>query len=141
MTTNIDEELNERILGCAIRVHRELGPGLLESAYRECLRFELYQAGLCVRAEVPLGVTYRESRIECGYRADIVVEDRVLLELKTVDRILPIHEAQLLTYLRFSGIEVGFLLNFNAMSLRKGIRRMLLSKPRTPAEIERLSSP
>src|SRR3569832_1393547 len=93
-------DLTERIIGCAIEVHRVLGPGLLESAYEECLPFELKQAGFVVARQVPLPVIYKDVRLDCGYRIDIVVEETVIIELKTVETILPVHEAQLLTYLR-----------------------------------------
>jgi GxxExxY protein len=119
------DPLTERIIGAAIEVHRELGPGLLESAYEECLCHELELAGMKVRRQVPLPVRYKTVQLEVGYRMDIVVEDRVVLELKTVDQLLPIHDAQLLTYLRLSGIRVGLLLNFNTVMLRDGIRRLV----------------
>ena len=118
--------LTERIIGLAIEVHRHLGPGLLESAYEECLAFELRQAGLAVRRQVPLPVVYKSVRLDCGYRLDIVVEDRVSLELKTVERLLPIHEAQMLTYLKLSTIRTGLLINFHTPALKDGIRRLML---------------
>lgn len=121
----IDGTLTRRILGCAIEVHRVLGPGLLENAYRECLLRELKLAGLAVRREVHIPVSYKGVELDCGFRADIVVEDSVVLELKAVDRLLPIHDAQLLTYLKLAGRRVGLLLNFNSTSLRNGIRRLV----------------
>ena len=120
------DPLTERIIGFAIEVHRNLGPGLLESAYEECLCYEIEQAGLVFRRQVPLPLVYKSVRLDCGYRLDVVVENRVILELKTVDRLQPIHEAQMLTYLRLSGIRVGLLLNINIAVLKDGIRRMLL---------------
>ena len=119
-------ELTEKIIGCAIEVHRHLGPGLLESAYEECLCHELEQQGLRFRRQVPLPVEYKGIRLECGYRIDIVVEDLVLLELKTVEILHPVHEAQLLTYLKLSGIRVGLLINFHVPVLKDGIRRRAL---------------
>ena len=118
--------LTQRIIGFAIEVHRQLGPGLLESAYEECLCYELRQAGLVFQRQVPLPVTYKAVRLDCGYRVDVVVENAVILELKTVERLIPVHEAQLLTYLRLSGLRTGLLLNFNSPVLRDGIRRMVL---------------
>jgi GxxExxY protein len=118
--------LTQRIIGFAIEVHRQLGPGLLESAYEECLCYELRQAGLVFQRQVPLPVIYKAVRLDCSYRVDVVVENAVILELKTVERLIPVHEAQLLTYLRLSGLRTGLLLNFNSPVLRDGIRRMVL---------------
>lgn len=118
--------LTERIIGFAIEVHRQLGPGLLESAYEECLCFELKHAGLHFRRQVSLPVVYKSVQLDCGYRLDIVVDDRVILELKTVERVMPVHEAQMLTYLKLSGISTGLLLNFNSAVLKDGIRRLIL---------------
>jgi GxxExxY protein len=114
------------VIGAAIEVHRSLGPGLLESAYEECLCYELHVAGLTYRRQVDLPVTYKSVRLDCGYRMDLVVEERLVIELKTVEKILPIHEAQLLTYLRLSGIRTGLLVNFNTPALRQGLKRMRL---------------
>ena len=121
-----NDPLTEKIIGFAIGIHRDLGPGLLESAYEECLCYELEQGGLSFRRQAALPVVYKSVRLECGYRMDIVVEDQVIIELKTVERLLPIHEAQMLTYLKLSGIRTGLLLNFNVPALKDGIRRMLL---------------
>lgn len=121
-----DDPLSRRIIGCAIAVHRVLGPGLLESAYLECLCYELTKAGIRFGREVPLPVVYREVRLDCGYRLDIVVEGEVLIELKAVDKIHPIHEAQILTYLRLSGIRKGLLINFNVSVLKSGVKRFVL---------------
>lgn len=118
--------LSARIIGFAIEVHRHLGPGLLESAYEECLCFELKSAQIPFKRQVALPVTYKSVRLDCGYRLDIVVCDSLILELKTVERLLPVHEAQMLTYLKLSGIRVGLLLNFNVPVLRDGLRRLLL---------------
>ena len=122
--TNQNDPLTERIIGFAIEAHRHLGPGLLESAYEECLCHELSQDGLVFRRQVPLPVVYKSVRLDCGYRLDIVVENTVIIELKAVERLMPIHEAQLITYLKLSGIPTGLLLNFNTPVLRKGIRRL-----------------
>jgi GxxExxY protein len=121
-----NDPLTEKIIGFAIGIHRDLGPGLLESAYEECLCYELEQGGLSFRRQAALPVVYKSVLLECGYRMDIVVEDQVIIELKTVERLLPIHEAQMLTYLKLSGIRTGLLLNFNVPVLKDGIRRMLL---------------
>ena len=109
-----NDPLTERIIGFAIEVHRHLGPGLLESAYEECLCHELSQDGLVFRRQVPLPVVYKSVRLDCGYRLDVVVENSVVVELKAVERLMPIHEAQLITYLKLSGIPTGLLLNFHS---------------------------
>lgn len=121
-----NDPLTEKVIGLAIEVHRHLGPGLLESAYEECLCFELETNGIGHIRQVPLPVTYKNTKLECGYRMDLVVEDKLVIELKTVDRLLPIHEAQLLTYLKLSGLKTGLLLNFNSSVLKDGIRRLVL---------------
>jgi GxxExxY protein len=120
------DQLTERVIGFAIEVHRHLGPGLLESAYEECLCFELKQNGIIHRRQVALPVVYKSVRLDCGYRMDIVVADVLVIELKTVETLLRVHEAQLLTYLKLSGLGIGLLLNFNAAVLKDGIRRMVL---------------
>ena len=107
-------------------MHRHLGPGLLESVYEECLFWELGQAGLKTQRQVPLPVVYKEVQLDIGYRLDLVVEDELIVELKTVDKLLPIHEAQLLTYLKLSGMKTGLLLNFHSAVLRDGMKRMVL---------------
>ena len=107
-------------------MHRHLGSGLLESAYEECLFWELGQAGLKTQRQVPLPVVYKEVQLDLGYRLDLVVEDELIVELKTVDKLLPIHEAQLLTYLKLSGMKTGLLLNFHSAVLRDGMKRMVL---------------
>lgn len=118
-----NDEITEKIIGCAIAVHRVLGPGLLESAYEECLAFELKAMRLKIERQVAVPVTYKEVYLDYGYRMDLLVENNVVVELKTVDAILPVHEAQILTYLRFSGKELGLLINFNVKLLKHGIRR------------------
>ena len=114
-----------RILACAIDVHRVLGPGMLESAYRTCLLHRLRMEGIAVKREEPVTIEFRGLMIESAYRADVIVEDAVLLELKSVDALLPVHEAQILTYLKFLKLLVGLLLNFNVTSLSKGMRRFV----------------
>jgi len=113
------------IISAAIEVHRQLGPGLLEATYEACLCFELEQAGIQCAQEVPLPVVYKQIRLDCGYRIDITVEDDILLEIKSVERLMPIHEAQMLTYLRLSGRRIGLLMNFNATRLKDGLRRFI----------------
>lgn len=120
------DELSNKIIGCAIKVHRTLGPVLLESAYEGCLCYELAQAGIPFRRQVELPVQYETVKIDCGYRLDILVDDQVLVELKTVEKILPVHEAQLLSYLKLSRYKIGILLNFNVEILKDGIKRMVL---------------
>jgi GxxExxY protein len=117
--------LTERIIKLGIKVHRKLGPGLLESVYKQCLCWELHHDGLAFDQEVPLPIIYEDMRIDKGYRADMIVERSVLLELKSVERILPIHEAQTLTYLRLSGCRTGLLMNFNGVLLKDGLRRFI----------------
>ena len=122
------DELNkitEAILGAAIEVHRNLGPGLLESAYRECLRYELLQRGYEALQEVPLPLIYKGVGLDCGYRLDLLVNDAVIVEIKSVESLAPIHEAQLLSYLKISGGKIGLLLNFNVKILKYGgIKRL-----------------
>lgn len=119
------DALSGEIIGAAIEVHGQLGPGLLESAYRACLVEELRLRGISYRQEVALPINYRGLLLQAGYRLDLLVEDLVILELKSVQRLEPIHQAQLLTYLRISGRWLGLLLNFNTDRLRNGLRRML----------------
>ncbi len=120
------DSLTEKIIGFGIEVHRQLGPGLLESAYEECLCFELAQAEIPFKRQVALPVVYKNVELECGYRMDIVVEDSVVVELKTVEKLLPIHQAQLLTYLRLGNLRTGLLMNFNCVVLKDGIKRVVL---------------
>ena len=114
------------IIGAAIEVHRHLGPGLLESTYEECLCHELHLRGLDFKRQLELPVLYKGLKLDCGYRIDIIVQDEVVLELKSVERILPVHEAQLLTYLKLAGKKVGLLVNFNVPLLTQGIIRRVL---------------
>jgi GxxExxY protein len=119
-------ELTEHIIGLAMRVHRRLGPGLLESIYEDCLCHELEQASIPFQRQVPLAVVYDNIRLGCGYVADVIVAQQVVLELKSVERLLPLHQSQLLTYLRLSPCRIGLLINFNAASLRDGLKRCVL---------------
>jgi GxxExxY protein len=123
MGSLVQEELTKSIIGAAIEVHRILGPGLMESTYEECLCRELGLRGHAFQRQVPLPVTYKGVRLDCGYRLDIVVEDTVILELKAVEEIAPVHEAQLMTYLKLSQKKVGLLINFHVPVLKDGILR------------------
>lgn len=122
----IDADLTSEIIAAAICVHRELGPGLLESAYQASLCRELSLRGIAFQSQLELPVEYKGVRLDCGYRVDLLVDNRVVVELKSVERILSVHEAQLLTYLRLSGVHVGLLFNFNVPALRRGILRRVL---------------
>jgi GxxExxY protein len=115
----------ETIIGAAIEVHRHLGPGLLESAYEECLCEELLLRKIPFKRQIPLPVTYKSKKLDIGYRIDLLVNDEVVVELKTVETILPIHEAQTLTYMRLGGWQVGLILNFNVTILKNGIKRLV----------------
>jgi GxxExxY protein len=118
------EDGTEEIIGALIEVHRHLGPGLLESAYEACLSRELVVRGLRHTRQCPLSIVYKGVVVDCSYRLDVVVEERVLLELKTIERVLPIHKAQVITYLRLSGLPVGLLVNFNVRTLKDGLHRL-----------------
>ncbi len=122
----INEDLTSQIIGAAIEVHRALGPGLLESAYRRCLCHELSLRGLAYREEVPIPIKYKGMQLECGYRADLIVEDCVVVELKAVEALTGIHTAQLMTYLKLSAKKIGLLVNFNSHLLKDGIERVVL---------------
>ncbi|HLH17304.1 MAG TPA: GxxExxY protein [Bryobacteraceae bacterium] len=119
------DAITEQIIGAAIEVHRHLGPGLLESAYEQCLCFELSQLGLQFARQVDLPVSYKGVKLDCGYRLDLVVEGEVIVELKAVEELAPVHSAQLLTYLKLSGKKVGLLMNFNEPVLRRGLKRLV----------------
>ncbi|HXG08672.1 MAG TPA: GxxExxY protein [Gemmataceae bacterium] len=121
--------LSEIIIGAAIAVHRELGPGLLESAYEACLEFELLDRGIKVERQKQQPVIYRGIKVDCGYRLDLLVEDLIILELKAVDQFHPIHEAQLISYLKLSGCKLGLLINFNVRVLKDGIKRLVHNFP------------
>lgn len=133
-----EDGLTRGVIGCAITVHRTLGCGLLESAYDECLAYELVKNGFGVARHVVMPIMYDGVRIELGYRPDLIIDGELIVELKTVSQLLPVHEAQLLTYLRLSGITRGLLMNFHSQPLVKGIKRMILShtspysSPRSP---------
>jgi GxxExxY protein len=122
----IEEHTTEAIIGAAIEVHRELGPGLLEAAYEECFCHELHLRSLNFQRQVELPVVYKGLTLNCGYRLDVMVENAVVVELKAIEQILPIHQAQLLTYLKLTGKKVGLLINFNVAVLKNGIVRRVL---------------
>ena len=119
-------QVTEKVIGAAINVHRALGPGLLESAYEACLAFELVECGLKVEQQKPIPVIYKTVRLDCGYRLDLLVNNIVIVEIKSVDHLMPIHGAQLLSYLKLSECKVGLLINFNVKMLKEGIRRLIL---------------
>ena len=120
------DELSNKVLGCALEVHRELGPGLLESAYEQCLAYELNRAKVPFKLQVDLPVEYKQIKLDCGYRMDLLVDDRLIVELKSVDLLLKVHEAQILTYMKLAKVRVGLLINFNVDVLKKGIKRFVL---------------
>jgi GxxExxY protein len=124
-------QITESIIGAAIEVHRTLGPGLLESAYEACLAFELTERGLKVEQQKPLPVVYREVKLDCGYRLDLLVEEAVIVEVKAADHLAPVHQAQLLSYLKLTGCHVGLLINFNVKALKDGLRRVVNDFPDT----------
>jgi GxxExxY protein len=120
------DKLSNRVIGCALEVHRYLGPGLLESTYEQCLAHELKMAGIPFKLQCPLPVEYKGIKLDCGYRIDLLIDDSIIVELKSVEKILPIHKAQLLTYMKLSGISIGLLMNFNVEYIKNGIKRMVL---------------
>lgn len=119
-----ENDISKIIIGCAIEVHKALGPGLLESVYEECLYYELKEAGLKVEKQKPLPVLYKDIKLDAGYRVDLVVEDLVIVELKSVDALNDVHIAQVLTYLKLSGCKLGLLMNFNVVKLVDGVKRL-----------------
>jgi GxxExxY protein len=121
----IENELATQVIGAAIIVHRTLGPGLLESAYKECLFYELVKKGLYVEKERPLPLIYEEIKLDCGYRLDLLVENKLIVEIKAVEGLNEIHLAQVLTYLKVSGCKLGLLMNFNVLKVKDGIRRII----------------
>lgn len=121
----IENEISEKIIGCSIEVHKLLGPGLLESAYLECLFYELQKSGLKVEKQKPLPLVYKEVKLEAGYRLDLIVENKVVVEIKSVDCLNDIHIAQVLTYLKLSGCKVGLLMNFNVLRIVDGLKRLV----------------
>lgn len=120
-----ENEITERIIGCAIKVHKNLGPGLLESAYQECLFYELKNSGLTVEKEKPLPLIYEEVKLDCGYHLDLLVENKVIVEIKSVEALNEIHLAQILTYLKLNDSKIGLLINFNVLQLVKGVKRVI----------------
>lgn len=123
---NQTEKIASEIINIAMMVHKTLGPGLLESAYKECLYYELHHYGLVVEKEKPIPLLYKEIKLDCGYRADLIVENKILLELKSIEEFTKIHLAQMLTYLRIGGYRLGFLMNFNVSLFKDGIKRVVL---------------
>lgn len=119
------EDIARKIVDASFHVHKELGPGLLESAYQFCLVEELYSRDLQIKKEVPLPLVYKGKKLDCGYRIDILVENKILIELKSVEQLMNIHLAQTITYLRLSGLQLGFLINFNVPLIKDGIRRVV----------------
>jgi GxxExxY protein len=122
----IVNELTEKIIGCAIEVHRTLGPGLLESAYQQCLFYELREQGIWVEKEISLPIIYKEIKIDHGYRIDLLVENRIVIELKTVEKFTDVHTAQILTYMRLGEYSTGLLINFNTKLLKDGLKRFVI---------------
>jgi len=120
-----ENEISEKIIGCSIEVHKALGPGLLESAYLECLYYELQMSGLKVEKQKPLPLVYKEVRLDAGYRLDLIVEDKVVVEIKSIEALNDIHTAQVLTYLKLSGCKLGLLINFNVLRLVDGLKRLV----------------
>jgi GxxExxY protein len=132
-----DSELTRGIIGAAIAVHRDLGPGLLEAVYEECLCFELGLIGIPFVRQKPIPVIYRGNKLDCGYRADLVVANRVIVEIKAIASIAPVHEAVMLTYLRLSGCRIGLLINFHSAVLKDGVHRFVWNYNRSEEEAER----
>ncbi|MFA6150362.1 MAG: GxxExxY protein [Chitinophagaceae bacterium] len=122
----LESDLSSKIIGCAIEVHKQLGPGLLESAYKECLSYELMRLGLRVEREKPIPIVYKEIKLDHGYRLDLLVENKVVIEVKTVETFTDVHTAQVLTYLKLGNYKLGLLLNFHVSVLKNGIKRIIL---------------
>jgi GxxExxY protein len=120
------DELSNKIIGCAIELHKQLGPGLLESSYERCLSYELLCTGIQHETQKELPIDYKGMKLDCGYRVDILVNDKLIVELKAVEKLLPIHEAQILTYMKLASIKTGLLLNFNVVRFKDGIKRFVL---------------
>ena len=120
------DELSRSVIGCGLEVHRNLGPGLLESTYRQCLACELSHAGILFQMEVPLPVRYKDILLDCGYRIDLLLRGELIVEIKSVEALLPIHQAQILTYTRLANVPIGLLINFNVTRLQTGIKRFVL---------------
>ncbi len=120
------DDLSNQVIGCAIEVHRALGPGLLESSYEQCLAHEMSLAGIAFQLQPALPVEYKGLKLDCGYRIDLLIEGRLIVELKSVSALLPLHDAQILTYLKLSRVRVGLLINFNVTRLKDGLKRFVL---------------
>jgi len=120
----MEDLITQTVIGCAIEVHKTLGPGLLESSYENCLLYELQEAGLLAMNQVVLPINYKSINIDAGYRLDILIPDKLIIELKAVDKLQPIHSAQLITYLKLTGIKTGLLINFNQVRLLDGLKRI-----------------
>jgi GxxExxY protein len=120
------DELSRSVIGCAIEGHRNLGPGLLESTYRQCLAYELSRVGIAFQMEAALPVRYKDVFLDCGYRIDLLVRGELIVEIKSVEALLPIHQAQILTYMRLAKVPLGLLINFNVKKLKNGINRFVL---------------
>ena len=120
-----NDELTQRVIGIAIQMHSDLGPGILESAYEHCFYYELTNAGFDVQRQKPLPLVYKNVKLDCGYRADLIVENKLIIEVKAVESLNEVHVAQVITYLKLSGIKVGLLINFNVVKLKQGIRRLV----------------
>jgi GxxExxY protein len=120
------DKLSNKIIGCAIEVHKQLGPGLLESTYEQCLAHELAAHDIPFKLQHPVAVQYKGTHLDCGYRVDCLVDNMIILELKSVERLKPIHEAQLLTYMKLARINLGLLINFNVPILKNGIKRFVM---------------
>lgn len=125
-----ENEISKQVLDASFKVHNALGPGLLESSYQECLDYELFKSGLFVEKEKPLPLVYESVKLECGYRVDLLIENKFIVEIKSLDALHDVHLAQILTYLKLSDIRLGLLINFNVSSLKNGIRRVINSKSR-----------
>jgi GxxExxY protein len=121
----LENEISEKIIGCSIEVHKSLGPGLLESAYQECLFYELQKAGLYVEKQKALPLIYKDIKLDAGYRLDLIVENKVIIEVKSIEALNDIHTAQVLTYLKVSGCRLGLLINFNVLRLVDGLKRLV----------------
>jgi GxxExxY protein len=135
-----ENELTEKIIGAAIEVHRHLGPGLLESAYEECVCYELSKLGIGFQRQIPLPIVYKGIRLNCGYRMDLIVEDSVVVEVKATEELLAVHSAQLLTYLKLSNKPIGLLINFNVPVLKNGLKR-IVNRYAKPVSIADTSAP
>lgn len=119
-------EITKEIIGSAIEVHKYLGPGLLESAYENCLSYELEKKNFKIEKQKPIPIVYKDIKLDCGYRLDLVVNNLVIVEIKSIDVVAPVHEAQILTYMKFAKIKVGLLINFNVTILKNGLKRFIL---------------